>query len=141
MIHSPFDLMIPVVRNIQLQRDCCFLIEFFIASLQPLVLNHCHFVEQWCFSISSLDLSVDTHVNISTQHFHLKVIVFDKRVMMHNELLHIKNQKFRTNDSQVVSACYLQTKRSQKPEPKLDKNSSTKHFQISKHQNIETIPA
>ena len=57
----------------------------------------------------SLDLSFDMHVNISTQHFHLKVIVFDKRVMMHNERLHIKYQKFRTNDSQVASACYLQS--------------------------------
>ena len=92
----------------------------------------------------SLDLSFDMHVNISTQHFHLKlvkVIVFDKRVMMHNERLHIKYQKFRTNDSQVVSACYLQMKRSQKPEPKLGKNSSTKHFQSSKQQNIQSIPA
>ena len=89
----------------------------------------------------SLDLSFDMHVNISTRYFHLKVIVFDKRVMMHNERLHIKYQKFRTNDSQVVSARYLQTKRSQKPEPKLGKNSSTKHFQSSKQQNIQTIPA
>ena len=82
MIHSPFDLMIPVVRNIRLQHDRCLLIEFFFASLQPLVLNHRHFVEQWCLSISLLDLSVDMHVNISTRHFHLKVIVFDKRVVM-----------------------------------------------------------